>query len=275
MKTVVFYAYYETLTAALNLDYFIKHAISYEEDILFIIIINDKKCSVPLPDYKNCMIINRENNGFDFGAHKCAIEVLKSKHKCSLEDLPFDYYIFMNSSVTGPFLPLYYPKNLHWSNIFISKITDKVKLVGTSITVLPHTDDGGYGPKVEGFCFATDKIGFNILANKNDIFMYHPTKYHVIIYSEYGMTKEIFKHGYSIDCLLYKYKDIDWSNSKNWPEPNHPSTRNGYDGINIHPFEVVFHKCFWNNPNDNGVAAEYFVKYIEWGKKIQFQYISS
>ena len=35
--------------------------------------------------------------------------------------------------------------------MFISKINDKVKLVGTTLCCLPHTDAGGYGPKVEGF----------------------------------------------------------------------------------------------------------------------------
>lgn len=263
MKTVVFYAYYETPTAKLNLEYYVKNAVTIEHDILFIIVINGGICTVPLPNYDNCLIIIRENFGFDFGAHKCAIDYLKEKYQCSYNDLPFDYYIFMNSSVTGPFLPSYYPKQLHWSNIFISKITDKVKLVGTSISILPATDDGGYGPKVEGFCFATDKIGFNILINKNDIFTYHETKYSAIIYGEYGLTNEIFKQGYSIDCLLYKYKNIDWSDKKNWTVPNFPSRKYQYDGIDIHPFEVVFHKCFWHNPNDTNVSVDYFIKYIE------------
>ena len=43
------------------------------------------------------------------------------------------------------------------------KINELVKLVGTTIVCLPHTDAGGYGPKVEGFFFMVDNIGLNLL----------------------------------------------------------------------------------------------------------------
>lgn len=57
----------------------------------------------------------------------------------------------MNSGVCGPIIPNYLKDDAHWSTYFIRKINDKVKLVGTTICCLPHTDAGGYGPKVEGF----------------------------------------------------------------------------------------------------------------------------
>jgi len=76
------------------------------------------------------------------------------------------------------------------------------------------------------------------------------------------MSREIINNGYTIDCLLYKYQDIDWTDKKNWNLNNnkHPSRRHTYDGIDIHPFEVVFHKCFWAHKPCSYVGFEYFEK---------------
>jgi len=41
----------------------------------------------------------------------------------------------------------------------------------------------------------TDKIGLELLKNENTIF------------------KCILKYGYSIDCMLPKYKNVDWTDS--------------------------------------------------------------
>src|SRR5207244_1396640 len=138
-------------------------------------------------------------------------------------------------------------------NVFISRLNDKVKLIGTTIVCLPETDGGGPGPRVEGFCFATDKIGLDILVQKKTIFMMHPSKYSEIIFGEYGLSKAILEKGYNIDCLLYKYQNIDWNDKKNWNfnQNRHPSRKNTYENISIHPFEVVFHKWFWSDhPQD-------------------------
>jgi hypothetical protein len=46
----------------------------------------------------------------------------------------YKYFIVLNSSLRGPFLPLSWPKShLHWSEIFTSKLSDDIKLVGLSI----------------------------------------------------------------------------------------------------------------------------------------------
>lgn len=50
--------------------------------------------------------------------------------------------------------------------------------VGTSIVCLPKTDLGGWGPRIEGFCWATDHVGielglkrgvFDCFTNKTDV----------------------------------------------------------------------------------------------------------
>src|SRR5439155_21004241 len=155
------YAYYETSHSIKNLEYFSKIGITNNEDILYVIIINGHKCSIELPNYNNCIVLKKDNTGFDFGAHYFGIQYLKEKFKCDVNEFPYDYFIFLNAGVIGPFLPSYYPNDLHWINIFTSKINDHVKLIGTTIVCLPPYDSGGYGPRIEGFCFGTDKIGLN------------------------------------------------------------------------------------------------------------------
>lgn len=259
MKTFVSYVYYETTESLYNFEFFVNEGLWETEDVIFILVINGGVCSASIPKYKNVIIINRPNIGFDFGGHNCALNYIKDK-------LTFDYFIFMNCGVIGPFLPSYYPKILNWTNVFTSKLTDKVKLVGTSIVCLPPPDKGGYGPRVESFCFATDKIGLNIVLQEGTIFYDHKTKYDAIINGEYRLTTILLQKNYTIDCLLYRYQNIDWRDMRNWNinDNIHPSRKDRYGGININPFEVVFHKWYWSSDPNNTVMYDYIDKYKKW-----------
>jgi hypothetical protein len=243
MKSVIIYTYFSSPSSDYNLDFFIKKEVSYKDNIDYIIVINGYEYAktIQFPSIQNLTVLKRENIGFDFGGHTYALEYLKENSKV------YDYYFFMNSGVIGPILPHYY-KEIHWSSIFINKINDRVKLVGTTIVCLPHVDVGGYGPKVEGFFFMTDSIGLNLLINEKTIFYNHPDKRSAILDGEYSLTKCILKHGYSIDCMLPRYQNIDWRNEANYNlnENLHPSRKNTYYGYSINPYDVIFHKWFWH-----------------------------
>jgi hypothetical protein len=221
-----------------NLSYFVKKELSYKENIDYVIVINGhvNNPAIIFPELTNLKIIRRDNIGFDFGGHAAALEVIPE----------YDYYFFMNSGVIGPIMPHYCTE--HWSSIFIRKINDKVKLVGTSIVCLPHTDAGGYGPKIEGFFFMVDKVGLSLLQNQKTIFCNHPNKFSAIVNGEYGLSTCIFKNGYTIDCMLKRYQGIDWTSPTNHTMNNniHPSRENSFYGASINPYEVIFHKWFWH-----------------------------
>ncbi len=89
-------------------------------------------------------VLQRENVGFDFGAHAAVL------NKFGVSE--FDYFVFLNSGVVGPFVPAYMPKSWHWTEAFVDKLSDRVALCGTSIACM----DGNHmrGPRVEGFAFA-------------------------------------------------------------------------------------------------------------------------
>jgi len=243
MKSVVIYTYFSSPPSDYNLDFFIKKELSLKENIDYIFVINGHAYpkTIRFPDLDNVTVLKRDNMGYDFGGHSHALEYLESNSK------KYDYYFFMNSGVIGPILPHYFKG--HWSSIFIEKINEKIKLVGTTIVCLQPYDKGGYGPKVEGFFFMVDQIGLNVLKEKGTIFCNHKDKISAIIHGEYALSNCMFEHGYSIDCMLPRYKGIDWTNPVYYTLNNnrHPSRKNSFYGHSINPYDVVFHKWFWHN----------------------------
>ena len=242
MKSLVIYTYFKSVSSNINLNFYVKKELKYRPNIDYIIIINGYECDVDIQDLPNVHVIKRENIGFDFGGHNVALEYIKSKN------LEYDYYFFMNSGVIGPILPHFWPQNIHWSSVFIDKITDKVKLVGTTIVCLPHHDSGGYGPKVEGFFFMTDKIGLDILSQKKTIFRNQPDKFHAIVYGEYGLSNTILSNGYSLDCMIPEYQGVNWLDKSNWNKNNlqHPSRPKSFYGRTLNPYDLIFHKWYWH-----------------------------
>lgn len=80
----------------------------------------------------------------------------------------FKYFIWLNSSGRGPFLPPYYAEisqGASWTRAFTAKLTDKVKLVGSSISC-----GGAYTypptPHVQTYAVATDRQGLEVLLAK-------------------------------------------------------------------------------------------------------------
>jgi len=255
MRSLIVYTYYQSESSDYNLRYFIENEIMYRENIDYILIVNGHICPISFPDLPNLTVLTRDNIGYDFGGHAHAIQYIGNA--------TYDYYFFMNSGVIGPILPHYLPQYFHWTDVFIKKISDQVKLVGTTIACLPSHDAGGYGPKVEGFFFATDSIGLSCLLREGTIFCNHETKYSAIVNGEYGLSKCIFRNGYTIDCMLAKYQGIDWRNKQNWTlnQNNHPSRHNSFYGDSIDPYEVIFHKWFWHNESHH-VSFDIIDKYV-------------
>ena len=244
LKSVIIYTYFSSPSSDYNLEFFVKQELSYKNNIDYIIVINGNvyNTNIYFPILDNLTILKRENIGFDFGGHNYALEYITENKK------RYDYYFFMNSGVIGPIIPHYFQKT-HWSSIFINKINERVKLVGTTIVCLPCYDAGRYGPKVEGFFFMVDNFGLELLKNKQNIFCNHSTKYNAIVDGEYGLSNCILENGYSIDCMLPKYQNIDWTNNMNYNLNNnvHPSRNNSFYGESINPYDVIFHKWFWHN----------------------------
>jgi hypothetical protein len=258
MSSVIIYTYFSTPSADYNLNFFVKKELSYKYNIDYIIVIHgyNYDTTIEFPTLPNLTILKRENIGYDFGGHNYALEYIETMNK------EYTYYFFMNSGVIGPIVP-HYCTQPHWTTFFIKKINKMVKLVGTTIVCLPHTDAGGYGPKVEGFFFMVDTIGLNLLKNQKTIFCDHNDKYSAIVNGEYGLSTCILKNGFSMDCMLPRYQNIDWTNMDNYNLNNniHPSRNNSFYGYSINPYDVIFHKWCW--ANEDNVNFEIIKQYVD------------
>ena len=251
--TLIIYAYshsdnYDSLA---NLNYFLKVVIVNNPDYYFIIVSNGQ-----LPDIiqqeDNIHVIQRDNTGYDFGAWAAAIDTIK------IDD--YNYFVFINSSVRGPFLPSYVD-SYQWPTILTQRLEANddsqipVKLVGTTINVLGWPMGRGHGipvgPHVQSMCWATDKIGLLLLIKKG-ILASADNKLVAITNHEVAMSQVMLEHGYNIDCLLVSHQNRQWSslNDTDWilmtahnsPVGGDVTYRGQYYGQTLHPYEVMFIK---------------------------------
>ena len=142
-KYVCLYAYYEKNDIYKeNLIYFLNNGILDHVDY-YIIINGDSTVDIPIRN--NIKIIKRENKGFDFGAWSHCIHNYIKKQ--------YDYYIFINTSVKGPYLTEEDKQNnITWLDKFLVLFNNKdIKMVGTSINIFltqleKYKNNYGYDP---------------------------------------------------------------------------------------------------------------------------------
>lgn len=143
-KTLVFYVHAAQPMARSNLLYFLEHGVHPGDGASYYFVLQSNftttsSCLAPfsvaplsiteefgvLPSNlpTNVRYVVHENDCYDLGTFGWFIQ-------CGYADMTmYKYFIILNSSVRGPFLPAYVPW-LHWAVVFIQFITDRVKLVG-------------------------------------------------------------------------------------------------------------------------------------------------
>lgn len=295
-RVLVSFAHHDARSSAPeNLAYFLTVGVAPyapSPDVTYGIVINDYRCSVALPNRSDLFVVRRENTGFDHGQHlamlqhlaareqrlrlagffdrvkarlfarsrvdTAAFDATKENGPRLLNVLPYTHYFFMNGGVRGPFLPVYWPRHLHWSRAYFDQIDATVKLVGSSIVCLQHPDGcvrrdpSCAGPKIEGYTWATDRAGLRtILAHEPKVFAQHVSKTKAVVNGEYGMNRAILAANYSMTTLLLAYRGVDWRNADFTNDAaacnqfEHPSREGSYFGLSVHPLETVFMKTDW------------------------------
>lgn len=221
-KTLCIYALHEY---NLNLEYFIKHALVDDPEVDFYFVVNNPTLKLTVPKGK---VVNRENKNFDFGGWS---QVLLT------DDLykQYDYFILVNSTVRGPFYPLWYEER-NWIKLFTSKITPDLKLFGIMIgneTAKPH---------VQSMFLVTDKVGMDIGITGGIFKLDEPSvsAKEIINKKEIGYSTLIMEKGYNIGCMLKALQGRDFRINKG--PIYHMFEENYYYGTNIHPYETIFCK---------------------------------
>ena len=134
-----------------RVKHFINNCIFYNENIDFIIISNNKNNNFEAPIYVQKLF--RNNKGFDFGGWSEAL--LKNNLYKN-----YDNFIFLNSSVIGPFLPSDYKGN--WTDIYVNGLQNNVKLFGSTINTC---NDPLNKSHVQSYIFSMNKNTLEYLIN--------------------------------------------------------------------------------------------------------------
>lgn len=194
-KTLVLYVFHEVNNRVLT---FFDKALFKDDNVDFVVICNNLDIKLNLPDYVKVVI--RDNKGFDFGGWS---EGLLSNDLYK----NYDYFIFVNSSVLGPFLPSYYKGK--WTDIFIDGLVDDVKLYGITINC---ERDPIFKTHIQSYLFSMDKETLEFLI-KNGIFDMNiliKTYDELVENKEMLMSRLIIEKGWNIGCLCDYYKEVDF-----------------------------------------------------------------
>ena len=244
MRTLVLYVFHEY---NIRVDYFIKNAIFKDDNVDFIIICNNPNLQFEAPEYVK--ILRRENVGYDFAAWSYGL--FNEDNWNSYEN-----FIFVNSSVIGPYLP----KNFHgkWTDIFINGLTGNVKLFGSTINCqffarpeIPLNMQPILFSHVQSYVFSMKKetldhlVICGIFSNENK--KHSESFFETIKNKEIGMSRMIIENNWNIGCLMSIYKGVDFRFIYEKPE-DYNFTFLGdvmfspYIGNAIIPEEVIFIK---------------------------------
>lgn len=181
-----------------RVKYFIDNCIFKDDNIDFLIICNNKNINFNAPNYVK--IIIRDNLGCDFGGWSHGL----------LDDniyQNYDKFIFVNSSVSGPYLK---DKNIKWTDIYINGLQNNIKLFGSTIN--SYYNNILY-PHVQSYIFSMNKetLEFLIKCNIFSVKEYTSNIEETILYKEIEMSNKIIKNGWNIGSLLKQYKDVDFT----------------------------------------------------------------
>lgn len=251
---LVLYAYYETDNSIKNLKFFLKNGVTDNKDVTFLFIINNNKLSVDMPNYKNVHVLKRNNYGYDFGAYSMALD------KINIDN--YKYFIFLNDTVKGPFIPRYLPKK-YWYKLFTNMLSENTKLCGSTKNYDPN------GTHIQSSSFCTDDVGVKLLIDNNifDLKNYdneksdhnmliNNDKVKFILKYEIGMSKLFLDNGFKIKSLEQSENVSDRSKLPNLPLTDVSWNKNYY-GADLNPIEVMFYKS-------NRLKGKMFDNYILW-----------
>lgn len=182
-----------------RVKHFIDNCIFKDDNTDFILISNNKDNKFIAPDYVK--VLFRDNIGFDFGGWSDAL-LINNLYK------NYDYFIFVNSSVLGPYLPSYY--NGKWTDIYINGLKDNIKLFGSTIN---NCGDPINKAHVQSYIFSMDKNTLEYLINCEIFTMnkYLNDYFETVWQKEFKMSRKIIENNWNIGSLMNNYRNVDFT----------------------------------------------------------------
>ena len=212
-KTLVLYIYHEVND---RVKRFIDTSIFYDTSIDFIIISNNKSNTINVPNYVKTIF--RDNVGYDFGGWSEAL-LINDLYK------NYDTFIFVNSSVIGPYIPSYCKEK--WTSIYLNGLRDNIKLFGSTINTCLIPKNLAH---VQSYIFSMDKTTLEYLIRCEIFSLTNQAKTfgEAIYQKEILMSRKIVENGWNIGSLLSCYTNVDFTFSTKEP---HDYSNLWYDDI--------------------------------------------
>jgi hypothetical protein len=248
-STAIVYHYYEKDSKYRdNLIYFLSVGIIDEHDYYIVIA---GGCTIKLPLKENIFYIKTVNKNNDYGGYSEFIKTAAQKLQI------YKFFIFINSSVRGPFLPNYSAPD--WTVPFIKKLSNDTHLVGSSINALPINSEyskilgeiSSYHPpfthvQTTSYALTSEALNHLISLGFFDIARLM-SKEEVIAFYELRLSKEIIKNGWNFSSSAPLYDDKDYRNQHVLTENNSAVNgdvlfKKGFMGRTLNPYDLIFIK---------------------------------
>jgi hypothetical protein len=283
--------------ATTNLDFFIEHGVRQHSagkrslvNHVFVLVCQ----GVPAPSFvpRDMMILlERKNSGYDFEAWYHGVHAALSAIQPRPKPFPpqsialwlpllvkyFDKFVFINSSVRGPYLPLWYHNlGVSWTVALTGGLDSRTKLVGT--TMNRCGGNGGWrmlplscsAPHVQSMVFATDRVGLELLFlptqtkpeplfSVRNLHGYNET----IRKLEIGMSEAMRDAGFNVRAISMSeliMEKISRQDADNGGLGLHGDMQfeNLYFGHNLNPLETLFWKT------NRGYRSKITSQYDHW-----------
>lgn len=196
-KTIVCYVFHEMNQRVLN---FLKYAVFESNTVDFIIICNNKDIKFNYPSH--IRVLYRDNIGYDFGGWSDAI------FNYELHNSEYSNFIFINSSVSGPYLKPDFKGN--WTDLYIQGLS-KFDLFGSTINILKNAENSAH---VQSYVFAMKKDTLNFLIHCGIFSKTYAPTFNKAIKKEIDMSRKLIENNMSIGCLQKYFNGLDFRKKK-------------------------------------------------------------
>ena len=256
---LVIYHYYEKDQSYIdNFLHFIQFA--YRPELNYLIVIAGIT-SIELPQAGNITYFYAKNQNFDYGGYAQVIKDLKFEKN-------YANFIFVNSSVRGPFLPAHSQKI--WANNLFELYSENIGIVGTAISLTPshhaiskmYHEKYGYAERnknilahVQSTCYVLSRPVLCSLINEGFYDVSESlSKDETVRDYEMRLSQNLLGRGLNLKCMLPEYNKPDY---RSLSHEINPSAREGdsgfensYFGRTVHPYEAMFIKTSRNTSGD-------------------------
>ncbi|KAL8760539.1 MAG: hypothetical protein Q9184_003286 [Pyrenodesmia sp. 2 TL-2023] len=205
-----------------------------DTDFMFILNGNQTDLLRLIPPAPNVWAVHHENRCHDLGSCGKALQDIGAGLA------QYKRFILMNASIRGPFVPHWSEEC--WSDAYLDKGTDKVKLVGMTCNCL-H-----FAHHVNTMIKTTDAIGLNVLLDPtSNTLAAGPSGHDEAADIEVPITRAIKDAGYKVDFMMQKVqseKDVAefCTGSDRNEEGAYDQGKKGFR-MNLQPYEMLFFKA--------------------------------